>query len=186
MVGRARLAPPLVERDSWPWHHVKWTALSASILSAGDRRMEGENYLESGYGLRLAMEARKSGWVPLRNAAHTWQPGRLKGILVSPDFGVPFLAATQVFDCRPVPRKWLSVDRIDDPEELYVSSGTVLVTRSGTVGRATLAHTPHDGILISDDLLRVEPRREDWRGWIYAYLRAPQGRSMMKAAQYGQ
>ena len=36
-----------------------------------------------------------------------------------------------------------------------------------------------------DDLLRIDARNPDWWGWIYAYLRAPTVRKMMKAAEYG-
>ena len=185
MALRARLSAPRPERDDWPWHHAKWTALSSTLLFGGDRRMEAENYLAGGYGIRLAMEARKTGWSPMGELAKVWQPSRLKGILVSPDYGTPFLAATQVFDLRPVPRKFLSLDRTDNSSERFVTSGQILVTCSGSVGRATLAHAPHENILISHDLLRVEPQQEKLWGWLYAYLRAPQTRAMMSAAQYG-
>lgn len=50
----------------------------------GDRRMEAENYLSYGYGVRLAIESRAKGWVRLSNLAHVWQPSRLKGIQVGP------------------------------------------------------------------------------------------------------
>ena len=59
------------------------------------------------------------------------------------------------------------------------------MTRSGTVGRATLAYAPHEGAIISDDLLRVQPHDSQLWGWLYAYLRASQTRAMMGAAQYG-
>lgn len=185
MALRARLSAPRPERDDWPWHHAKWTALSASLVFGGDRRMEAENYLAGGYGIRLAMEARKSGWAPMGELAKVWQPSRLKGIQVSPDYGTPFLAATQVFDLRPVPRKFLALEKVKQANELFVTSGQILVTRSGSVGRATLAHAPHEKTIISDDLLRVEPQQEKLWGWLYAYLRAPQTRAMMSAAQYG-
>lgn len=159
--------------------------MSASILMGGDRRMEAENYLAGGYGIRLALEARKAGWVRFEEVARVWQPNRLKGTLVSQQYGTPFLAATQVFDLRPVPRKFLSLDQIRDPDALFVEVGDILVTRSGNVGRSTLANLPHLNTLISDDLLRVEPRKPASRGWIYAYLRSPQARAMMGAAQYG-
>lgn len=185
MVVRARLSPPREERSDWPYHHAKWAAVSASVFMSGDRRMEAENYLASGYGLRLAMEARKDGWAPLERIAKVWQPNRLKGIQVSSEFGTPFLAATQVFDLQPVPRKWLSLDRTQNASERFVAGGMILVTCSGSVGRATLAHRPHENLLISHDLLRVEPQRPEWWGWLYAFLRAPQARAMMSAAQYG-
>ena len=147
--------------------------------------MEAENYLSGGYGIRLALEAKKAGWVRLVEMAHIWQPNRLKGIQVTPEYGNPFLAATQVFDLRPIPRKFLSLDRTHNASDRFVKAGTILVTCSGNVGRSTLAHRAHEGILISHDLLRVEPRRPETWGWIYAVLRCQQGRAMMAAAQYG-
>lgn len=185
MAARARLSAPRLERDNWPWHQAKWTALSASLLMGGDRRMEAENYLAGGYGIRLAMEARKAGWTNMGKLAKVWQPLRLKGIQVSPEFGTPFLAATQVFDLRPVPRKFLSLDRTNNAANRFVTPGMILVTCSGSVGRATLASKHHEGILISHDLLRVEALHEKLWGWLYAYLRAPQTRAMMTSAQYG-
>jgi hypothetical protein len=109
----------------------------------------------------------------------------LKGIQVSPEYGKPFLSATQVFDLRPTHRKWLSVHRIVDADELQVGPGAILVTRSGAVGRAIIAHATHTGVLISDDLLRVIPRRKTLWGWLYAFLRSSHARAMMTGLQYG-
>lgn len=182
---RARLSAPRPQPNDWPWHTAKWTALPASIVFGGDRRLEAENYLASGYGVRRSLEARTAGLSRLSTIARVWQPSRLKGIQVDPAHGTPFLAATQMFDLRPVPRKWLSLDRTVSASDRLVSAGTIIVTCSGAVGRATLAQRQHEGILISHDLLRVEPRRLTFWGWIYAYLRAPQVRAMMNAVQYG-
>lgn len=167
------------------WHLAKWMELPASLFWTGDRRMEAENYLAGGYGMRLAMEAKSAGWERLGGLANVWQPNRLKGIQVSPDFGTPFLAATQLFDLRPIPRKFLSLDRTDHSAGRFLTPGTILVTCSGSVGRATLAHKPHEGILVSHDLLRIDAKEDKLWGWLYAYLRSPQARAMMSAAQYG-
>lgn len=147
--------------------------------------MEAENYLAGGYGMRLALDAKTSGRTTLADIARVWQPSRLKGILVSPEYGTPFFAATQVFDLRPAPRKFLSLERTDSVVDRMVDPGQILVTCSGSVGRATLAHRPHQGVLISHDLLRVTPNDGKHWGWVYAFLRSPQGRAMMSAAQYG-
>lgn len=42
-----------------------------------------------------------------------------------------------------------------------------------------------NGLLISDDLLRIDSVADGFNGWIYAWLRAPTVRQMMLAAQYG-
>lgn len=186
MAQRARLSPPRFEPEqAWPWHQVKWTSLPVNNFRSGDRRMEAENYLSGGYGLRLTIENRSVGWQSFADYANVWQPSRLKGIQVSPDFGTPFLAATQMFDIRPVPRKWLAIERTNDAANRFINAGTIVVTCSGAVGRATLAYAPHDRTLISHDLLRVEVRDHSQWGWVFAYLRSDQARSMMTSAQYG-
>jgi hypothetical protein len=95
------------------------------------------------------------------------------------------LAATQVFDVRPIPRKWLSLERTDDATNRFVQPGLIVVTCSGSVGRPTLTYATHENTLISHDLLRVEALdKKDW-GWIYAYLHAPQTRAMTQGIHYG-
>jgi hypothetical protein len=186
MALRARLvAPPPQPKTVWPWHTVKSGSISVSAMFSGDRRMEAETYLSSGYGIRTAIEARPRGWKRFGELARVWMPGRLKGIQVSREYGTPFLAATQVFDVRPVPRKWLSLDRTDDAVNRFVRQGMVLVTCSGSVGRPTIAYAPHEQILISHDLLRIEAINPRDRGWIYAYLHSPQSRAMAIGAHYG-
>lgn len=185
MAVRARLTPPKEARQQWDYHGVKSASLSASMLFGGDRRMEAGTFLADGFSTRLKIQARHNGWLPLVDFAEAWQPNRLKGIQVSSDFGTPFLAATQVYDLRPIPRKWLSLDRTDSASRRFVKSGAILVTCSGTVGRATLARSSLQGVLISHDLLRVEPRDQSYWGWLYAYLRAPSIIALMQAAHYG-
>jgi hypothetical protein len=147
--------------------------------------MEGETYLSSGYGIRTAIESRSEGWSHLSQLARSWQPGRLKGIQVAGEFGTPFLAATQVFDVRPIHRKWLALARTSDAGNRFLRPGTIVITCSGSVGRATLAYDVHADTIITHDLLRIEPLRERDRGWIYAYLLAPQTRAMTKSVHYG-
>ena len=185
MAGRAKLAlRPQESRTSWPWHEARVGSIPSAALSHGDRRMEAETYLSSGYGIRLAIEA-KSGWKRFGLSNRVWMPSRLKGIQVGPEFGTPFLAATQVFDIRPVPRKWLALEQTADAEHRFVLPGAILVTCSGTVGRTTLAYSAHEKTLITHDLLRVEPIDPRMRGWIYAYLLSSQARAMLAGSHYG-
>jgi hypothetical protein len=183
---RARLAaPPPLPRQSWPWHEAKCASMPSLALFAGDRRMEAETYLSTGFGIRVAIESKADGWTRFGELAKVWMPGRLKGIQVSCDFGAPFLAATQVYDVRPIPRKWLALERTADSANRFVQQGMILVTCSGSVGRPTLAYAPHENTLISHDLLRIEATDKRNNGWLYAYLHAPQVRAMATGAQYG-
>lgn len=185
MAIRARLTAPREVRENWPWHEVETLSLPLSAMITGDRRMEAENFLAAGFATRLRILSKKTGWKYFSEVADIRQPSRLKGINLPENSGLPFLAATQVFDFQPQPRKWLSEDHVDNLDERMVSEGTILVTRSGTVGRSTLADASLQGMVVSDDLLRVHALDPNLRGWIYAYLRAPAVRAMLASAQYG-
>ncbi|MEM6260663.1 MAG: hypothetical protein AAGI37_20635 [Planctomycetota bacterium] len=186
MALRARLTPlPKPVPEIWPWHSVKSKGVSVSILGRGDRRMEAETYLSSGFSIRQSIERQRDGWFPIGDIADVWMPGRLKGIQVAKGAGTPFFSATQVFDIRPTPRKWLAVERTPDAANRFVDSGQVLVTCSGAVGRATLAFEAHKNVLISHDLLRIDAKESKWKGWIYAFLHTPQARAMTTASHYG-
>jgi hypothetical protein len=185
MAFRARLSvPPAPSRDDWPYHQASWSSVSTLFIREGDRRMEAETFLSRGYGVRVGIAA-KEGWASLSRFADVTQPSRTKATLVNPEHGKPFLAATQIFDVRPIPRKWLAPSKVAHVQTLFVKRGAILVTRSGNVGRTTLSFAPHLNTLISDDLLRIEVRDPRMGGWIYAFLRAPKVRAMMTSAHYG-
>jgi hypothetical protein len=156
------------------------------LVASGPRRLEGESYLTGGYAIRRRIEALPSpGWVRLEALAKIWQPSRLKGISTSREYGQPFLTATQVFDIRPLARKWLVKERTKEYSERVVEAGWILLTCSGTVGDAIISYEPHANHIVSHDLLRIQPHDEALRGYIYTFLRTRYGRSMLEASQYG-
>lgn len=166
-------------------YDIDWGLAKVSALRAGDRRMEASSYLSDGYGRRIAIQSRPTGWLPIGDVASVWQPSRLKGIIVPPEHGTPFLSAGQVFEAQPSARKFLALDKTPDAESRFVRHGTVLLSCSGTVGNVTVAHHPHDGHLVTHDLLRIDPTELRFRGWIYAYMRTAAFRSMATSAHYG-
>lgn len=162
---------------------VEFTVLPISLLGRGDRRLEAETYLTGGYGIRTEIEL--ADFELFGDLAEVRQPNRLKGVLVKPDEGIPFLTATQVFDIRPSPRKWVAPSKIPNLKSLLVESGTILVTRSGSVGDAVITFASHAGNVISDDLIRVKPFDVKHRGYLYTFLRSKYGRTMLRSTKYG-
>ena len=150
-------------------------SLPIATVWSGERRLEGETYLTEGFQIRQSIEA-SAEWQPLSEIADVWQPSRLKGIQVAPQDGVPFLTATQVFDIRPAARKWLAPSRTSDVANRYLSPGWILVTCSGNVGDTIVSHAPHENILVSHDLLRVQVKKAENLGYLYAFLRTKFGR----------
>ena len=163
---------------------VEFVSLPLSEFRNGDRRLDSETYLTGGYEIRRAIEtARRHDAAD--DISKVWQPSRLKGIKVSSQFGRPFLTATQVFDIRPLPRKWIAPSKTIDLEQRYVQRDWILLTCSGSVGDAILTYAPHDGQVISHDILRIQPRDSDYLGYIYGFLRTRFGRTMLRSTKYG-
>ena len=185
MALRARLvAPPPVVAPIWHWHKVKTKAVPARLLFAGERRMEAETYLSSGFGLRLAIESIPNGWQRFGDLAYAWTPPRIKMIHVDETYGVPYLNTSQLFDVRPSPRKWLAMGRTTAGRKRLTKQGTILVMASATPGRATITTKAHENAIISHHFMRVEPKRANAAGWLYAFLKSSQGYAMVSGSQY--
>ena len=76
------------------------------------------------------------------------------------------------------------MDKTLKGEARLVKEGTILVMASATVGRAIVAMKAHEDTIISHHFMRVEPLNRLQAGWVYAYLRSPQAKSMMTSSQY--
>ena len=164
-----------------------YATFPVSEITSGTRRLDAEAYMSDGFVARN--EIRRSGLRvrTLGELARIWKPfpGRMKAIRVAPEHGVPFLTATQVFDIWPTPRKWIARSKTAGIEDRYVSPGWILVTCSGAVGNTMIAYSAHAGLVVSDDLLRIESHDDALQGYIYAFLRTRAGRAMMTSGQYG-
>jgi len=168
----------------WPWHVPLVGSVRASVLRSAQRRMEAETYLTDGFGVRLAIEAKPSGWVRFGQVARAVAPPRIKQVLVSQGHGVPYLNTSQAFDLRPNPRKWLAVEKTTKAKDRMVKEGTILVMASATVGRAIVATKAHEDAIVSHHFMRVMPLSEDLAGWVYAFLRSTQAQAMIRGTQY--
>ena len=160
--------------------------LPLSDMATGDRRLDAEVYLSDGFTVRRAIRCSGLAISTLGKIARIWQPSRLKGIRVEPAHGAPFLAATQVFDIWPTPRKWLAPSKTPAISDRYVLPGWILVTCSGTVGNVIISYSAHTDSVISHDLLRVQIENDpSLRSYVYTFLRTRFGRTMMQGTHYG-
>lgn len=161
------------------------SSVPLEAIAKGFRRFEAENYLTEGYGVRLSIESRAKSQVRLGELAKIWMPNRLKGIQTSPENGIPFLVATQVFEQRPRPRKWLSPSKTPFLKQRFVQQGWILMTCSGDVGDVILSYGPMLKTIISHDLLRIQPNNPADLGYLYAFLRTRRARAMARSSKYG-
>lgn len=141
-----------------------------STVLGGDVRLEASTYLRDGYGfVRLANQC--DNHKRLGDLADIWQPSRLTGYTVPEGKGLPFFTAGQVFEDFPRVRKWLAAPFVPQADSRFVKQDWLLLSRSGVVGNVTAVYPHHLNKVITDDLLRIEPKDQDEYGWLYAYMK---------------
>lgn len=155
-----------------------------STVLGGDVRLEASTYLRDGYGfVRLANQC--DSHKRLGDLADIWQPSRLTGYTVPEGKGLPFFTAGQVFEDFPRVRKWLAAPFVPQADSRFVKQDWLLLSRSGVVGNVTAVYPHHLNKVITDDLLRIEPKDQDEYGWLYAYMKTDFFKQIARASQYG-
>ena len=106
-------------------------------------------------------------------------PPRFKRVYVDEEHGVPFLQGTHLVHFRPTDLKFLSRSAHKNVSVWTIESGWILVTRSGTIGRAAIALQQWDGWAASEHIIRVVPLDDGPcpAGYIYAWLSSPLGQA---------
>ena len=65
------------------------------------------------------------------------------------------------------------------------TAGEILITRSGTIGRATVVGRSLEGVVLSDDLIRVWIDDPELRAFVFSFLRSAAGQAQLKRNEYG-
>jgi type I restriction enzyme S subunit len=114
-------------------------------------------------------------------------PGRFKRIYVDdPDHGEPWLSPSDMLkadlsDLRLISRKYTP-----SIESLRVYQGWLLLSRSGTVGNLAYVREDMDGLVGSDDIIRIVADPEKIPpGYLYTFLTSPLGRALIEQKTYG-
>jgi len=78
-----------------------------------------------------------------------------------------------------------SKQQIDTINKLRVNRGDIVITRSGSIGRIAYITQQLDGVIASDDLIRVCINNENMRHYVFFYLQSKFAQDQMKMNEYG-
>lgn len=70
-------------------------------------------------------------------------------------------------------------------DELIIHKGNILISDSGTLGRVTYALSKHEGVVATNNLIRVNTDDLAMRGYLYKFLQSRLGQSLMLKNSYG-
>ncbi len=154
-------------------------------LNEGEKRFDAEYYAKDTVAARVLIEKLRTKGIRIEKiqsfAVRVFWPGRFKRSYTKKDNGLPFFTPTESFLFLPKTRKYLS----DSPKDVKVDNNWILITRSGTVGRCLISTSIFKNAILSDDLIRLIPKKESNYGYLYAYLNTWLGQAYLTKNQYG-
>ncbi|WP_330204895.1 restriction endonuclease subunit S [Cyanobacterium sp. DS4] len=176
LLAQDYIAPPLI------------TSVSANWLYEGDYRLDGCFY---GSNAQTAKRIVTESIYPVETLGDITQdiffPGRYKRIYArDKQAGYPFLSASEALQFRPTSDRYLAKDHLpSNSEKHFIEKDWILMTRSGTVGRGVISTKRLAKYFISDDLIRIIPKKFPLVGYLYAFLSSWIGQALVTKDQYG-
>ena len=97
----------------------------------------------------------------------------------------PFYQPSSVTNIKPKIDGYLWAKKYSDIEELIIYKGQVLLTCSGSIGRAVYVSETLDNKILSHDMLRIDCHNPEDSGYLYAYLKSSACQKILQAMHYG-
>ncbi len=166
---------------------LKWCSVSLSDVIFRGKRLEASVFdVEAIQALALINNG-KYKTVPLygdQGIVKTAHYGsRLKRNYVTPEHenSIGFISSSEMLDIYPRPVKFM-VDG-EKVHDLHVKEGTVLLSRSGTIGNVTFVNKTLSKFLVSEHAIRLECT--DNSGYVYTFLKTKIGKKLVCSNIYG-
>ena len=166
---------------------IKWCSVTLSEVVEKGKRLEASVYdVEA----KQAYVRVKNGIYPSVDLIGANSPvqkahygGRLKRNYVekNTENAIGFIGSSEMLDVSPQPIKFM----VDDERvsNLHVKKGTVLISRSGTIGNMSFVNETLEKFLISEHAMRLECN--SYPGYVYAYLKTKTGQALIRSNIYG-
>jgi type I restriction enzyme S subunit len=162
------------------------SGLKQSKLREVRHRMEAGFYVSEGYTSVQAME--ESGFETITVgdlAGVTWHGPSARCYVEDPSRGIPFLSSSQMMEARPTSHKFVSRKNTKALESFLVEEGTILISRSGTVGNVALVTKSCDGWAVSEHAIRARVRKHINLGVVYCFLQSALGQFLLSRSKSG-
>lgn len=166
---------------------VKWCIVSLSEVIERGKRLEASVYDVEAKQSRGIIA---SGKYPLTMLGGTngmttsYTCARFKRIWVEKS-AYPIYQPSTIMDIKPAPDGYISALTDTNIDALRVSKGQVLMTCSGTIGKVSYVSDTLDNMIFSHDLLRINCKKANDAGYVYAYLKSKVGNKILLTNSYG-
>ena len=113
-------------------------------------------------------------------------PGRFKRVYVDEGHGRVLIGGKQLYELDPAAKKYISGRKHEKIlKKLEVYENTILLTRSGTIGKIALVPKHWEHYIPSDHIIRIVPTSDDMAGYLYIFLASDYGQPLIRRFTYG-
>ena len=113
-------------------------------------------------------------------------PGRFKRVYVDEGHGRVLIGGKQLYELDPAVKKYISGRKHEKIlKKLEVYENTVLLTRSGTIGKVALVPKHWEHYIPSDHIIRIVPTSDDMAGYLYIFLASDYAQPLIRRFTYG-
>lgn len=157
-------------------------------LATGEARLDAFFYAGGGRAVRMALE---SADIPLQRLDQAAQAPFMglrfaRYYVRDPKFGLAFLGPSEMRLAELSAPPLVSHIRTPHLDQLRIHKGWILVSRSGAIGNFAYVREDMDGLIGSDDIIRIVPcPSRAPGGYLYAFLCSEPGITMLKRSTYG-
>ncbi|MCG1027612.1 restriction endonuclease subunit S [Virgibacillus halodenitrificans] len=170
---------------------LSFTSVKLSEVLKKDIRFEGSLYNSEAIANRSLIENGK--WETKKLISQedvegfvneAFYPGRFKRTYIdqSNPEAVGFIGSSEMLNMFPKPEKFLSRE-LNGIDDYKVAEDTILLSRSGTIGRATLVKGQLKEFLISEHSIRLICN--EFPGYVYTFLISSVGKNLITTNTYG-
>lgn len=173
---------------------VKWCTVALSDIVARGKRLEAKAFDVEAKQIRERISTGKykaislfgeGGLIETAYYPGWMQRSRLKRVYCEKQYGEGFYLPSQMTDIYPVPEKYISKLADCSKDELRLKKGSLLLTRSGTIGSVSYVSETLNGRIFSDDVIRITFNKEYDLGYVYTFLKSKTGNLILRTNGYG-
>ena len=166
---------------------IKWCAVALSDVIARGKRLEASVFdVEAKQARSLIAKGKytQSFIGGASGMASSYVCGRFKRIWVEKS-DMPIYQPSSIVDIKPTPDGYISAKTKTNIGNLRVKENQILMTCSGTIGKVSFVSRTLANKIFSHDLLRIDCRKPDEAGYIYAFLKSKIGNKILLTNSYG-
>jgi type I restriction enzyme S subunit len=166
------------------------TEIRASLFFEGECRLDATYYESVVRQAFSALEEAAANGVPLLTigdvAPDIFNPPPIKRAFTDKeDLGTPYMLPQEMFDFYWEPRKMVLAEKMDGIADWFLKKGWVILTQSGSVGKPYFASDSDEGVILSQNAIRIPVDDEHTGGFLYAYLSSWIGQALLKKDKFG-